>query len=76
MSFLDSVQSGFSSLGDSIKHGYENVKSKVSGNSSSMTSSSVSMPVGGKYRSRKHKKGGKTRRCKKGGRKHRSKRPR
>ena len=70
MSFLDSVQSGFSSVGDSIKNTYNSAKYKLSGNSSPM----VSMPVGGKYRSRKHKKGGKSRKCKKGGKKYRSKR--
>jgi len=77
MGIMDDVSSGFSSVGNSISSGYRSVKDKVTGTSSSpMGESSMSVSLGGKYRSRKYKKGGKTRRYKKGGKKYRSKRRR
>jgi len=70
MGIMDDVSSGFSSVGNSISSGYNSLKNKVTGQPSYPSYT----PLGGRHRSRKHKKGGKTRRCKKGGKKCRSKR--
>jgi hypothetical protein len=69
MGIMDDVSSGLSSVGNSISSGYNSVKNKVTGQPSYT-------PLGGRHRSRKHKKGGKSRKSKKGGKKCRSKRRR
>jgi hypothetical protein len=71
----NSISTGFSDVGNSISSGYNSVKNKVTGTSTPSYSLDTGA-YGGKHRSKKYRKGGKTRRCKKGGRKYRSKRRR
>jgi hypothetical protein len=81
MSFFDNINQGLSDVGYSISSGYNSLKNRVTGTYTPSYSYRPSYSFntgsyGGKHRSKKYRKGGKTKTCRKGGRKYRSKRRR